>query len=40
MMIRWDIVEPGKGFVGPRQEGEVPTAIELRPPGIISPDEE
>jgi FtsP/CotA-like multicopper oxidase with cupredoxin domain len=23
MMIRWDIVEPGKGFVGPRTESEV-----------------
>jgi FtsP/CotA-like multicopper oxidase with cupredoxin domain len=40
MMIRWDIVEPGRGFVGPRRSGEVPTAIELRPPSIISPDEE
>jgi FtsP/CotA-like multicopper oxidase with cupredoxin domain len=32
MMIRWDIVEPGKGFVGPRPASEVaPTYLEERP---------
>lgn len=40
MMIRWDIVEPGKGFTGPRLAGEQPPAIEIRPPSIISPEEE
>lgn len=39
MMIRWDIVEPGKGFTGPRQAGEKPPAIEIRPPSIVSPEE-
>jgi FtsP/CotA-like multicopper oxidase with cupredoxin domain len=37
MMIRWDIVEPGKGFTGPRQAGEPPPSIEIRPPSIVSP---
>ncbi|MBA3242621.1 MAG: multicopper oxidase domain-containing protein [Acidobacteria bacterium] len=40
MMIRWDIVEPGKGFLGPRQAGDPATAIEIRPPSIISPEED
>jgi FtsP/CotA-like multicopper oxidase with cupredoxin domain len=32
MMLRWDIVEPGKGFVGPRPASEVaPTRLEERP---------
>jgi hypothetical protein len=30
-MIRWDIVEPGKGFVGPRPAGDTPTFLEERP---------
>ena len=39
MMIRWDIVEPGKGFLGPRQAGESPVFLEERPAGA-SPDKE
>jgi FtsP/CotA-like multicopper oxidase with cupredoxin domain len=39
MMIRWDIVEPGKGFVGPRQAGETPVFLEERPAGA-TPQEE
>jgi FtsP/CotA-like multicopper oxidase with cupredoxin domain len=35
MMIRWDIVEPGKGFLGPRTAGEAPVFLEERPPGAI-----
>ena len=33
MMIRWDIVEPGKGFSGPRPASEVEseTHLELHP---------
>ena len=31
MMIRWDIVEPGKGFIGPRPAGDTPTFLEERP---------
>jgi FtsP/CotA-like multicopper oxidase with cupredoxin domain len=32
MMIRWDIVEPGKGFIGPREASEVyPPHLETRP---------
>lgn len=32
MMIRWDIVEPGKGFVGPRPAGnDSPPHLEERP---------
>jgi FtsP/CotA-like multicopper oxidase with cupredoxin domain len=40
MMIRWDIVEPGKGFTGPRRAGEQSPSIEIRPPSIVSPDED
>jgi FtsP/CotA-like multicopper oxidase with cupredoxin domain len=40
MMIRWDIVEPGQGFTGPRRAGDKPPAIEIRPPSIVSPEEE
>jgi hypothetical protein len=33
-MIRWDIVEPGHGFLGPRQAEDVPPPSLLeRPPG-------
>ena len=35
MMIRWDIVPPGKGFEGPKYEEkydkEVPEHLEVRP---------
>ncbi|HKG12709.1 MAG TPA: multicopper oxidase domain-containing protein, partial [Pyrinomonadaceae bacterium] len=43
MMIRWDIVEPGKGFAGPRQAVEDPALhIEERPasPSPQPPEEE
>lgn len=34
MMIRWDIVEPGQGFLGPRPAGDAPPPfLEERPPG-------
>jgi hypothetical protein len=31
MMIRWDIVEPGKGFDQPRFVGDSPPHVEIRP---------
>jgi FtsP/CotA-like multicopper oxidase with cupredoxin domain len=31
MMIRWDIVEPGKGFDQPRFTGDSPPHVEIRP---------
>ncbi|HEV7425754.1 MAG TPA: multicopper oxidase domain-containing protein [Thermoanaerobaculia bacterium] len=43
MMIRWDIVKPGQGFLGPRQAGDVPPpSLEERPPGaaISGPGED
>jgi len=40
MMIRWDIVEPGKGFTGPRKAGEQSPSIQIRPPSIVSPNED
>ncbi|MEK6279418.1 MAG: multicopper oxidase domain-containing protein [Acidobacteriota bacterium] len=40
MMIRWDIVEPGKGFTGPRRAGKQPPSIEIRPPSIVSPGDD
>ncbi len=42
MMIRWDIVEPGHGFVGPRPAGDAPPPfLEERPSGATNggPDE-
>ena len=32
MMIRWDIVEPGRGFVGPRDASEVYDQQDFKPP--------
>lgn len=31
MMVRWDIVEPGQGFVGSRRAAEAPPHVEPRP---------
>ena len=39
MMIRWDIVEPGRGFLGPRMVGDPPVFLEERPPGVIPGEE-
>ena len=46
MMVRWDIVEPGRGFLGPRSAEEVygkpaePPHMEARPASPTAQDDQ